>query len=79
MVAVAGSVGRVIGFAEVARFRRERDGRARHVRCLEILADSVAGARAALAEAAPGEAVVWGVRVQKLEALHAWASGGGRW
>ena len=72
-------MGNVIAFAEVVRFRREREGRARHARCVEILADSVAAARAALAVASPGDVPVWAARVRKLEALHAWAGGSGRW
>jgi hypothetical protein len=79
MVALDRTVGRVIGFAEVVRFRREREGRARHARCVEILADTVVAARAALAVAPPADAPVWVARVRKLEALHEWASGSGRW
>jgi hypothetical protein len=73
---VAVGVGQVIAFADGLRMRREREGRARHVRCLEIIATAAIAARDALETAADGERAVWARRVRKLEELHAWAAGG---
>ena len=69
-------MGQVIAFADGVRMRRQREGRARHVRCLEILSGAVVAARQALETAADGERGVWARRVRKLEELHAWAAGG---
>jgi hypothetical protein len=67
-------VGQVIAFADGVRMRREREGRARHVRCLEIIAGAVVAAQHALETAADGERAVWARRVRRLEELHAWAA-----
>jgi hypothetical protein len=69
-------VGQVIAFADGVRMRREREGRARHVRCLAIIAGAVAAAHRALETAADGERAVWARRVRQLEELRAWAAGG---
>lgn len=69
-------VGEVIAFAEGVRMRREREGRAHHARCLDILAASVDAARAALVAAdAAHERAVWTRRLRRLEELHDWAVG----
>jgi hypothetical protein len=70
-------VGEVVRFAEVVRFRRRRESRRRHLRCLEIISSSVAAARVAVATAPAADRGVWVSRLRKLEELEAWASGGG--
>ncbi len=70
-------MGDVVRFAEVVRFRRQRESRRCHARCLEILARSVEAARRAVVTAPARERAVWVSRVRKLEELEAWASGGG--
>jgi hypothetical protein len=70
-----GRVGQVIAFADGVRMRRDRESRARHACCVEILASSVTSAHAALAVAAERDRPVWARRVRRLEALHAWVAG----
>jgi hypothetical protein len=69
-------VGELVPFAEVVRYRRRRESRRCHVRCLEIIAASVAAARVAAATSPARERAVWVSRLRKLEELETWASGG---
>ena len=60
--------------AEVMRARRRAHARALHAACRRILADSVAAARAGLADAQERERHVLLARVRKLEELDAYAA-----
>jgi hypothetical protein len=68
-------VGEVIAFADVVLLRRRRTAQRVHARCLEILAESVALARAELPGAPAAERPVRVARLRKLEDVQAYASG----
>ena len=74
MVGCAVNVGELIAFAEIVRMRRQRVARAAHARCRELIAASVAVARAELLTSAPPERPIRFARLRKLEALEEYAS-----
>jgi hypothetical protein len=67
-------VGEVVAFADIVLRRRRRVARLAHARCLEILGDTVAAARAELGRATAEEWHVRVARLRKLEDLEAYAS-----
>ena len=74
MVLCPATVGELIAFAEIVRMRRQRVARAAHARCRELIAASVAVARAELTAAAGPERAMRIARLRKLEALEEYAS-----
>jgi len=67
-------MGEVIAFEELVRMRRRRVAEARHLRCRDLLRESVWVARTELWHAPARERLVWAARVRKLEALEDYAT-----